>query len=263
MRGLIALLFLFAVGVNALMMKPKASVPPSEQLKAVEELIVRQGFPLELFRLELLNEEIEVFEIEGEQLGSDKENVIVIRATSGISAASGFNYYLKEYLFIQIAWEGSQKNFQTPLPIPPNKIRVERSSSMSYYKNVCTESYTSAFWGWNEWEFDIDWMALNGINLPLVLIGQEYIWTEVYKELYQFELQDLHNFFVGPAFLAWGHMGNIQGFGGPLPKSFIDSQFDLLKQVLNRMRQLGMTPVLPAFAGIFFFFLFFFKNSFE
>lgn len=44
-------------------------------------------------------------------------------------------------------------------------------------------------------------------------------------------------------------MGNIQGYAGPLPAAYMDKQLALAKKVVNRMRQLGMTPVYPAFAG--------------
>ena len=44
-------------------------------------------------------------------------------------------------------------------------------------------------------------------------------------------------------------MGNIQGYAGPLPASYMDHQLQLAKRVVQRMRQLGMTPVYPAFAG--------------
>lgn len=48
-----------------------------------------------------------------------------------------------------------------------------------YYQNVCTLSYTMAFWNWTRWEQEIDWMALHGINLPLAFIGQEAIFQRV------------------------------------------------------------------------------------
>ena len=35
---------------------------------------------------------------------------------------------------------------------------------------------------------------------------------------------DLEGFFAGPAYLAWQCMGNIKGFGGPLPQSYIKEQ---------------------------------------
>lgn len=44
-------------------------------------------------------------------------------------------------------------------------------------------------------------------------------------------------------------MGNIQKWGGPLPESFVQKKLALLHQILKRMRNLGMLPVLPAFAG--------------
>ena len=44
-------------------------------------------------------------------------------------------------------------------------------------------------------------------------------------------------------------MGNIDGWGGPLPQSWIDNQLALQKKILARQRSLGMIPVLPGFAG--------------
>jgi Alpha-N-acetylglucosaminidase (NAGLU) tim-barrel domain len=50
-----------------------------------------------------------------------------------------------------------------------------------YYQNVCTVSYSSVWWNWTRWEREIDWMAMNGINLPLAFTGQEAIWQRVCK----------------------------------------------------------------------------------
>ncbi len=33
-------------------------------------------------------------------------------------------------------------------------------------------SYSMAFWNWSRWEQELDWMALQGINLPLAFTGQ-------------------------------------------------------------------------------------------
>jgi len=49
--------------------------------------------------------------------------------------------------------------------------------------NVCTFGYTYAFWQWRQWEQHIDWMALNGINLPLAFVAQESIWQRVYSKV--------------------------------------------------------------------------------
>lgn len=44
-------------------------------------------------------------------------------------------------------------------------------------------------------------------------------------------------------------MGNIRGWGGPLPPSWHQRSLILQKQILARMRELGIISVLPAFAG--------------
>ena len=44
-------------------------------------------------------------------------------------------------------------------------------------------------------------------------------------------------------------MGNLKGWGGPLPMQWRVDRLALQKQILRRMREFGMTPVLPGFAG--------------
>ena len=44
-------------------------------------------------------------------------------------------------------------------------------------------------------------------------------------------------------------MGNLRGWGGPLPSSWHKNQLQLQHKILDQMRAFGMTPVLPGFAG--------------
>ncbi|XP_010257140.1 PREDICTED: alpha-N-acetylglucosaminidase isoform X2 [Nelumbo nucifera] len=104
------------------------------------------------------------------------------------------------------------------------------------------------WWDWERWEKEIDWMALQGVNLPLAFTGQETIWQKV-LENFNISKNDLNDFFGGPAFLAWARMGNLHGWGGPLTQSWLDKQLALQKRILSRMVELGMTPVLPSFSG--------------
>lgn len=41
----------------------------------------------------------------------------------------------------------------------------------------------------------------------------------------------------------------VQGYAGPLPQAYMAKQLALAKRVVQRMREYGMTPVYPAFAG--------------
>jgi alpha-N-acetylglucosaminidase len=91
-------------------------------------------------------------------------------------------------------------------------------------------------------------MALKGVNLPLAVTGQEATWQLVLRD-FGFSDEQIGRFLVGPAYLPWGWMGNIDGLGGPLPQQWIATHIDLERRILARERELGMTPVLQGFTG--------------
>ena len=184
----------------------------------------------------------DVFEIDSYQ------GHIVLRGSDGLSIASALNFYLKNFAHCDITWDGTNLNLPDPLPIPDKMISKETPYKYRYYLNYCTFNYTMSWWNWKRWEREIDWMALNGINMPLALTGQNYIWYKVYKSL-GFTDKDLEGFFSGPAYFSWFWMGNLDGWDGPLPRSWMKNHEILQKKILKRERSLGMTPVLPAFTG--------------
>ncbi|KAF7838380.1 alpha-N-acetylglucosaminidase-like isoform X1 [Senna tora] len=181
---------------------------------------------------------------------------ILIAGATGVEVVAGLHWYLKHWCGSHISWDktGGSQLFSVPkaglLPrVHDTGILVKRPVPWSYYQNAVTSSYSFAWWDWKRWEKEIDWMALQGINLPLAFTGQEAIWQKVFQEKFNMSKSDLDNFFGGPAFLAWSRMANLHGWGGPLPQSWFDQQLILQKKILARMYELGMTPVLPAFSG--------------
>ncbi|XP_043516169.1 alpha-N-acetylglucosaminidase, partial [Frieseomelitta varia] len=178
-----------------------------------------------------------------------KKNVldqVEIIGSSGVALAWGLHYYLKNYCNVHVSWEGSQ--IELPPTLPDVRVKVTSNDRFRYYQNVCTLGYTSAWWQWEHWERNIDWMALNGINLALAFNGQEAIWQRVYLQL-NFTSDEINEHFGGPAFLPWSRMGNIRGFGGPLTPKWHEKSLRLQHRIIQRMRELGIIPVLPAFAG--------------
>lgn len=105
-----------------------------------------------------------------------------------------------------------------------------------------------AFWDWDDWQRFIDWMALNGINMPLAITGQEAVWYKVWKDI-GLKDQDILSYFTGPVYLPWHRMANIDSWNGPLPMEWLENQSKLQQQILSRERELNMKPVLPAFNG--------------
>ena len=165
------------------------------------------------------------------------------------SMAMGLNYYLKEYAKVHVSWYASQP-VELPKKLPKVDEPVVRKCEVPirFFLNYCTYGYTMVWWQWWQWERFIDWMALNGVNMPLALTGQEAVWQEVWREMGMTD-DEIRAYFSGPAHLPWHRMANLDSFGGPLPQGWIDGQKELQKKILARERELNMTPVLPAFAG--------------
>jgi alpha-N-acetylglucosaminidase len=185
----------------------------------------------------------EVFELES---AGDK---IVLRGSNNLALARAFNWYLNYYCHTSVSWFKVEPiDIPATLPAVDKKVRQACRFEKRFFLNYCTFGYTTLWWQWAEWERFIDWMALNGINMPLAITGQEYIWQKVWKK-YGMSDEQIRAYFTGPAHLPWHRMGNLDGWMGPLPQSFIDGQFELQKQILKQERSFGMTPVLPAFAG--------------
>lgn len=180
---------------------------------------------------------------------------IKIRGTTAVEIVSGLHWYLKYWCGAHVSWDktGGVQIGSIPKPGSLPHVRkeglvIKRPVPWNYYQNVVTSSYSYVWWDWERWEKEIDWMALQGVNLPLAFTAQEAIWQKVFMDL-NISMDDLHGFFGGPAFLAWARMGNLHGWGGPLSQNWFDQQLSLQKQILSRMLDLGMTPVLPSFSG--------------
>jgi Alpha-N-acetylglucosaminidase (NAGLU). len=174
---------------------------------------------------------------------------IIIRGNNANSMAVGLNHYLKYYCNAQYSWfEADSLEMPETLPVIPEKVSMCARVEDRFFLNYCTYGYTMPWWSWNEWEHFIDWMAMNGINLPLSITGQEVVWYKVWSDLGLTD-EEIRGYFTGPAHLPWHRMQNIDRWGGPLPMSWLENQEALQKQIVARERQLNMKPVLPGFAG--------------
>lgn len=174
---------------------------------------------------------------------------IKITANNANSLAVGLNHYYKYWCNKTVGWFKNEKiTLPEELPQVDEPVTVNARVEDRFFLNYCTYGYTMPWWNWEDWEHFIDWMALQGINLPLAITGQESIWYKIWTEMGLSDEQ-VRSYFTGPAHLPWHRMLNIDHWGGPLPKSWLDGQEALQKQIVAREREFNMRPVLPAFAG--------------
>jgi alpha-N-acetylglucosaminidase len=177
-----------------------------------------------------------------------RKDKIVLAGNTGVSVTSALNHYLKYYCQKDYCWTNPNPVALKELPPVTEKIRKVSPYKYRYYLNYVTFNYTAAWWDWDRWEKELDWMALNGINMPLAVMGQDAVWQRVYRNL-GFTDEQISPFQSGAAYSSWNWMGCFDGWQGPLPQSWICKHEELQKKILSRARSLGMKPILPAFTG--------------
>ena len=175
-----------------------------------------------------------------------KNGKVKITGNSELALCRGAYDYLKNACHSIVSWSG--KRIEIPVTLPDYSAKVETPYQYRYYMNVVTHGYTTVYWDWNRWEKEIDWMALHGMNMPLLGGAHEAILYRVFKNLGLTD-EEMNTYFTGPAYLPWNRMGNITGWNGSLNQKYFAKQVELNHKILNRLKELGMHPIVPAFAG--------------
>ena len=253
--SLLLLLVLFAVRPVA------AQAPVASAEDAITGLLNRIGGSGAADRFEIMIDA---------SLAEDGKDVFVITEQNGmpcikgnnqLSVATGINWYLNHYAHINLTWNNLTTDLsQVTLPLPASEDKHVCNTTYRYDFNTCTFSYSMAFWTWERWQKEIDWMALHGINAPLNLVGLDVVTRNFLRELGVSE-SDIDAYIAGPGFIAWFAMNNLEGWGGTInsastgvdmsgnPDWWYTRQEQLCKNMLQRMRELGMQPVIPGFSG--------------
>ena len=200
-----------------------------------------------------LNDKVDNFKIVLECASQDfyeilEENgKIVLKGNNKISLAMAFYDYLKKYLNANITWDTCRiDNFDT-LPTPKYEKKVI-SQKYRAYMNYCTFSYSASFWDWDRWSREIDFMAMNGINMPLFVVGLEKVWFNTLLN-FGFSESEALDFLSNPAYMAWQLMNNLEGEYSPVSIEVIEKRYELGKKIMDKMISYGMTPIQQGFSG--------------
>ena len=96
---------------------------------------------------------------------------IVICGNCKISQAMGYYAYLRKYCGVNLSRCGNRCINVSSAPLFDGKIQ----KTVKQKKRACMSyealGYSCAFWQWEDWEREIDFMAMNGVNLPLSVVG--------------------------------------------------------------------------------------------
>lgn len=173
---------------------------------------------------------------------------LIVEASSPTAACYGFYHWAKSKEAGMESWSGNRFILPDNLYTEPTVVTTPYRDHQ--YFNVVTYGYTMPFWDEARWDKELDWMALHGVDMPLMMLAQESVYREIFKEMGLSDAE-LDEWEVGPAHLPWMRMGNLSGnsFDGPLGESWHSRQMALAHYVMERMKQLGMKPICPAFGG--------------
>ena len=177
-----------------------------------------------------------------------ENGTLYVKANNYISAFMGIYDYLKKYCGVQLSWCGNRTINITELTMFDGVFSREIEQKFRVYMNYCTLDYSMCWWDFSRWEKEIDFMAMNGINMPLAVIGSEAVLYETLLE-YGFSEREALDSISGPAFWAWQLMTNIEGYIPPKDKSYVYRRAELGKKILERYIEFGMQPIQQGFSG--------------
>ena len=178
--------------------------------------------------------------------GVDRE--IHLTATTPSALAAGAHWFLRKKLHFHRSWCGDRAADPGYAATVGEPVEKEFPLRFRPYLNYCTFGYSLVWWDWEQWKREIDFMALNGINMPLAVTGMEMVWLRTLRKFGLGE-EEIRRFLSGPAFLPWQYMSNLDSHAGPLPMEWIESHAELGRKILERERAWGMSPILPGFNG--------------
>ncbi len=174
---------------------------------------------------------------------------IKVEGTTPSSLLFGVNWYLKYVAHVQISTNGMRLGPARAWPLPPAAIEGETPYAYRYALNQNIDGYTAPYWSWTRWEHEIDVLALSGINAMIVERGMDSVLYETFREV-GYADEEIRGWITQPAHQNWQLMGNLCCFDGPISKKLMQKRALSARQIITRLRELGITPVLPGFYGI-------------
>ncbi len=172
-----------------------------------------------------------------------------IRGSSPSALLYGVNWYLKHVAKVSFTTNGIRLGTLRSLPPPTEPIERETRAIYRYALNENTDGYSTPYWQWPRWEREIDLLALSGINTLIVERGTAAVLYETFRE-FGLSDQEIRSWLTLPAHENWQLMGNMCCFGGPLSHRLMQQQLESAQRIVRRLRELGITVVLPGFYGI-------------
>ena len=185
----------------------------------------------------------DLYEIEAEN------GKIVLRASSDSALAAGYYRYLRECCGMDLSPCGNTEVYASGEPRVPEKkivqvLRYDLRLAMDYD----VYAHDAYAWDWTRWERELDFLAMQGVNAAYMPVGQEAVWYYAALDL-EIKREDAMVFLANPCYFPLQLAGKLDSFFSMTDTNFLKAQIALGQQIITRMREVGIEPILPAFSG--------------
>ncbi|WP_405783448.1 alpha-N-acetylglucosaminidase [Streptomyces sp. NBC_00859] len=173
---------------------------------------------------------------------------IVVEGTTPAVQLTGVHHYLRSAAHAHFSWNGEQTGLPRLLPGLRTPLVKSANVAHRFVFNDTNDGYTGPCNSWDYWEHELDVLALHGYNEVLVYLGADTVYHRTFQE-FGYGDAELRAWIPGPAHQPWWLLQNMSGFGGPVSQQLLDRRLRLARRIVGRVRELGMTPVLPGYFG--------------
>ena len=171
---------------------------------------------------------------------------VCLQADDAVSMAVGYFSFLRDWCGGEFT--ADHKLFYQAFALP----KEPKSAVLPHKVRTCLEdtffSCGACWWDWVRWEKEIDYMAMNGVNMPLCAVGSEAVWMRTMMEIGMSEPYALTEI-SGPAYWGWQLSNCFFGCVPQVRKETVDARIQLGRRIFEREKELGMKPILHAFSG--------------
>ena len=178
-----------------------------------------------------------------------KDGKIHLFGTDKVCVAKAFGKYLENCLGIKITPCTAARPAITETPLPAEEFSAYIPQKLRVFGDYTLYSNDAWKWSFEDWENFLDILAINGINMAVNLVGNEgvYFYTLIKMD---FPQELALEFISGPAFYSWQMSNRFYNYVPNKSFEHIERSLDTGKRIVERMKELGITPILSTFSGL-------------
>ena len=173
---------------------------------------------------------------------------IVIQATTSSALTQGAGWYLKYVAHADVFPRGRNPALPAVLPAPGAPIHQRASVPHRYAFNDTNDAYTDPNLPWDDWENQLDLIALHGINAIHLTVGTDAVYYQLMQR-YGYAEDEVRRWIPDPAHQPWWVLQNMSGGDFAISPQLLAKRAALGRRIADRARELGITPVLPGYWG--------------